>query len=59
MDTRVLIVDARPDSGGDEQLAQQAAAWLVAGNENPRMRPRGAAGAQSRSRTGAVGETDT
>lgn len=30
-DTRAMIVDARPNSGGDETLAQQVAAWFVTG----------------------------
>lgn len=30
-DTRALVIDVRPNSGGDERLAQRVAAWFVDG----------------------------
>lgn len=30
-DTKAMVVDVRPNSGGDERLAQQVAAWFVTG----------------------------
>jgi C-terminal processing protease CtpA/Prc len=32
-DTKAMVVDARPNSGGDERLAQQVAAWFVDGTK--------------------------
>ncbi|MEO6593168.1 MAG: S41 family peptidase [Planctomycetota bacterium] len=32
-DTRALVIDARPNSGGDEGLAQQVAGWFVQGTK--------------------------
>lgn len=31
MDTKAMVIDVRPNSGGDESLAQQVAAWFVGG----------------------------
>jgi len=32
-DTKAMIIDARPNCGGDETLAQQVAAWFVTGTK--------------------------
>ncbi len=32
-DTAALVIDARPNSGGDESLAQQVAGWFVTGTK--------------------------
>jgi hypothetical protein len=31
LDTKAMVIDARPNSGGDERRAQQVAAWFVRG----------------------------
>lgn len=32
-DTKAMVIDARPNSGGDEMLARQVAAWFVTGTK--------------------------
>lgn len=32
-DTKAMVIDVRPNSGGDEGLAQRVAAWFVSGNK--------------------------
>jgi hypothetical protein len=32
-DTKAMVIDARPNSGGNERLAQQVAAWFVTGTK--------------------------
>jgi hypothetical protein len=43
-DTKAMVIDVRPNSGGDERLAQQVAAWFVRGTHTY---------AKNRFRTGA------
>jgi len=32
-DTKAMVIDVRPNSGGDEELAQRVAAWFVSGTK--------------------------
>lgn len=57
MDCKAMVIDVRPNSGGDERLAQQVAAWFVRGElEYAKHRVRDGKGGflpvQSRSLTG-------
>ena len=47
MDTKAMVIDVRPNSGGDESLAQRVAAWFVEGTKayaKNRYRERGGKG---------------